>query len=171
MPSPQQIRGAIVATGNTDDKRKVLARNRRARHDYAIDDVYEAGLALVGSEVKSLREGKSSLDEAYCDCRGREIYLVNATIQQYAFAHSRNHEPLRARKLLLHRAEIDRLGVKMRERGYSLIPLELYFKGSKVKVELGLGKGKREHEKREDKKKQEADREVREAMKRSRQSR
>jgi SsrA-binding protein len=169
---PRQGALADMATkGNTEGHTKVLARNRRARHDYAIDDTYEAGLALVGSEVKSIREGKSSLDEAYCELRGREIFLVNATIQAYAFAHGRNHEPLRSRKLLLHRGEIERLGVKMRERGYSLIPLQMYFKGSKVKVEVGLGKGKREHEKREDKKKHEAEREVREAMKRSRQSR
>lgn len=156
------------AKGNSDDARRVLARNKRARHDYAIEDVYEAGLALLGSEVKALRDSRASLEEAYAEVRGNEVFLVNATITPYAFAHARNHEPLRARKLLLHRREIDKLSTKVRERGYTLIPLELYFKGSRVKVELGLGKGKQEHEKRQDKKKQEAEREVREAMKRNR---
>ncbi len=149
---------------NDSPERRVLARNRRARHDYDFEDTYEAGLALQGSEVKSLREGKSSIDDAYCEWRRGEVYLVNASIQAYAYAHARNHEPMRARKLLLHRQEIDRLGTKMRERGFSLIPLELYFKGSHVKVELGLGKGRKAHEKRDAKREAEAQREVREAM-------
>ena len=129
--------------------RKVVARNRRARRDYAVEETYEAGLSLVGSEVKSCRDGKASLADAYATIEGGELWLVGAHIAEYPFSHARNHDPRRHRKLLMHRREIDRLGVKIKERGYTLVVISLYFKRGKIKAELGLARGKRAHDKRE----------------------
>jgi SsrA-binding protein len=143
-----------------DDARKVLLRNRKARHDYAVEDTLETGVALVGSEVKSLREAKGSLVDAHVDVRGGELWLVNAKIDPYPWANQFNHEPLRARKLLAHRAEIKKLGTKVREKGYTLIPLEVYLKEGKIKVEVGLARGKKSYEKRDAKREAEAQREM-----------
>jgi SsrA-binding protein len=139
---------------------KTLVRNRSARHDYAIETTYEAGLVLLGSEVKSLRETHGVIAEAYAELRGGELWLVNAKIEPYPWANQFNHEPTRPRKLLLHKQEIKRLAVRMRDTGLSLIPLEVYLKKGKIKVELGLGKGRREFEKRHAKRAKEADREI-----------
>jgi SsrA-binding protein len=128
---------------------KLVCKNRRAIHDYFISDRIEAGLVLLGSEVKSLRDGRASLGDAYAEVRGGEAYLVRCHIAEYPWANQFNHEPLRERKLLLHRSELRRLAVKLNERGFTLVPLALYFKHGRVKVELGLAKGKRLYDKRE----------------------
>jgi SsrA-binding protein len=153
---------------NRSEETKVLARNRKARHDYAIDETLEAGLALVGSEVKSVRDGKVTLIDAYATVEGGEAWLHQVDIGVYAFAHARNHEPRRRRKLLLHRREIDRLVAKVREKGYTLVPLSLYEKKGRVKVELALVHGKQEYDRREDVKKREAQREIDRGMSRRR---
>ncbi len=142
------------------DERKVLLRNRKARHDYEIDESLETGVALLGSEVKSLREGHGSLVDAYGDVRGGELWLVGAKIDPYPWATQFNHEPLRDRKLLAHRAEIKRLTTKIREKGYTLVPMEVYLKGGRVKVELALARGRRQYEKRDAKREAEARREI-----------
>lgn len=131
------------------DEFKTIATNRRARHDYLIEETYEAGISLMGSEVKTLRSGKASLQDSYAVVRNEEVFLLGVHIPPYPQASMRNHEPTRIRKLLLHRDEIRRLIGKTAERGYTLIPMRLYFKRNKVKVELGLGRGKRKHDKRE----------------------
>jgi SsrA-binding protein len=125
-----------------------IYRNRKVFHDYQIEDRLEAGIALLGSEVKSLRKGSGNLADAYVVFRDGEAWLVNAHISPYAQATHENHEPLRERKLLLSRRELRKLSAKVRERGYSLVPISMYFKGAWVKVELGLGRGKRKHDKR-----------------------
>jgi SsrA-binding protein len=144
---------------------KVLARNRKARHDYAIDETCEAGLALVGSEVKSIRDGKVTLIDAYGLVENGEAWLCEVDIGVYSFAHARNHDPRRRRKLLLHRAEIDRLAGKVREKGLTLVPLSLYEKQGRVKVELALVHGKQEYDRREDVRKREDQRDIDRAMK------
>ena len=127
----------------------IICRNKRATVDYAIEDRFEAGLALMGSEVQSLRSGKASISEAYArvDDHG-EIWLEGAHIAEYPWANRLNHEPTRRRKLLLNRQEISRISVRVIERGYTLVPMALYFKGGYAKLEVGLGKGKRRHDKR-----------------------
>lgn len=147
---------------------KVLARNRKARHEYVIDETLEAGLALVGSEVKSIRDGKVTLVDCYAVIEKGEAWLCELEIGTYTFAHARNHEPRRRRKLLVHRNEIDRLGFKVREKGLTLVPLSLYEKAGRVKVELALVHGKQEYDRREDVKKREAQREIDRAMTRHR---
>lgn len=144
--------------------RQVVARNRRARHDYEILDTFEAGIVLLGPEVKSVRAGKVTLTDAYAMLRRGEIFLVNAHISAYAQAARENSDPRRERKLLLHRAEISRLTSKLRERGFTLIPLEVYLKNGRVKVELGLARGKRQYDKRQTLRKREQDREVQRAI-------
>ena len=149
-----------------DEKPEIesIAKNRRARHDYSIIDTYEAGLVLTGSEVKSLREGKASLSDAYGIVRDGEIFLINLHISVYERASYNNHEPTRTRKLLLHKREIGRLIGAIERQGLTLIPLELYFKRGIVKVALALGKGKKQHDKREDAKARDADREIARAV-------
>ena len=142
------------------DERKVLLRNRKARHDYEIDETLETGIVLVGSEVKSLREAAGSLVDAYGDVRGGELWLVNAQINKYPWANQFNHEPIHDRKLLAHRQEIKRLATKVREKGYTLVPLEVYVKDGKIKVELALARGRRQYEKRDTKRAEEARREM-----------
>lgn len=142
------------------DANKFLAQNRKARHTYAIDETCEAGLALVGSEVKSIRDGKVALVDAYAVIEGGEAWLCELDIGVYAFAHARNHDPRRRRKLLLHRTEIDRLAGKVREKGLTLVPLSLYEKDGRVKVDLALVHGKQEFDRRDDVKKREAQREI-----------
>jgi SsrA-binding protein len=148
------------------DDVKVLVRNRRARHDYDIEETVEAGIALVGSEVKSLRDQRVSIAEGHITIRNGEAWLVGAQIQEYPWAHQRTHAPTRDRKLLLHRREIDKLETKLTQRGYALIPLSMYAKKGTIKLELGVARGKRQYEKRESQKEAEARREIDRAMRR-----
>jgi SsrA-binding protein len=141
-----------------------IAKNRRARHDYSILDTYEAGIVLTGSEVKSLRDGKANLSDAYGIVRNGEIFLLNLHISVYERASYNNHEPTRTRKLLLHKREIGRLIGAIERQGLTLIPLELYFKHGIAKVAMALGKGKKVHDKREDAKARDADREIARAV-------
>ncbi len=143
----------------------MLVRNKKAHHDFAISEKYEAGISLVGSEVKSLRDQNANLVDSYVEIRQSEAWLINAQIQPYPWANQFNHEPRRKRKLLLHRAEIKKLDIKVSQRGFSMVPLSMYMKNGKVKVEFGVGKGKREFEKRNTKKDREAKREIDRAMK------
>lgn len=131
------------------DRVKQICKNRKARFNFQIDNTFEAGICLVGSEVKSLRAGRANLSDAYAKIVGDEMFLVELHISPYDQANRENHEPLRPRKLLLHRREIRKLVGKIAERGFSLIPLQLYFKNGKVKVELGLGRGKKSYDKRD----------------------
>jgi SsrA-binding protein len=143
---------------------KVIATNRRARHDYSIEETFEAGLSLLGSEVKSLRAGRADLKDGYGVVEGSEAWLVGVHISPYQFAREGGHEPERTRKLLLHRGEIARLRGKLDQKGLTLIPLRLYFKKGKAKVEMGLGKGKARYDKRETIKRRQAEREMQRAM-------
>ncbi|MBF5044465.1 SsrA-binding protein SmpB [Aggregicoccus sp. 17bor-14] len=145
---------------------KLIAENRRARHDYTVDEKLEAGLSLLGSEVKALREGTANLADAYALPKGGELFLLNAHIGVYNPASVFTHEPTRGRKLLLHRAELDRWAAKVRERGYSIIPLVLYFRDGKAKVELGLCRGKTHEDRRQDIKERETKREMDRAVRR-----
>ena len=134
----------------SDLKGRAVARNRKAFHDYFIEERLEAGLVLVGSEVKSLRDGRASLGDAYAEERGGEMFLVNAHIGAYAAASRLNHEPLRPRKLLLHRREIQRLTGMIQRRGYTVTPLSLYFdRSGRAKIELGVARGRTHRDKRE----------------------
>jgi SsrA-binding protein len=148
--------------------RKVIARNRRARHDYHIEDTYEAGLVLTGTEVKSLRLGRASLADGFAEISGGEAWLHNVHIPEYLQGTWTNHTPRRIRKLLLHRSEIDRLVSKTSEQGLTIIPLELYFKDGNVKVEIALARGKRTYDKRQDLAKRDAAREMDRALRRRR---
>jgi SsrA-binding protein len=144
--------------------RKVIAQNRRARHDYTILDTYEAGVALVGTEVKSLREGRASMADAFANIDDGEVWLRNLHIPEYSLGSWTNHAPRRSRKLLLHRNEIDRLYGKIREGGLTLVPLSLYFNDGKVKCEIALARGKKDYDKRADMAKRDADREMQRAI-------
>ena len=144
--------------------RKVIASNRRARHDYEILDTYEAGIVLTGTEVKSLRAGRASLTDAFASVDDGEVWLRNLHIPEYTQGSWTNHEPRRTRKLLLHRKEILRLIGKTREGGLSLVPLSMYFSDGKVKVELALAKGKKSYDKRQDLAKRDANREIAKAV-------
>jgi SsrA-binding protein len=128
---------------------KVVCRNRRARHDYHIEETVEAGMVLTGSEVKSLREGRADLVDSYAAVRGNEVFLVGAHIAVYEKASRFGHQPTQERKLLLRKKAIVRLAIKIRERGYTLVPLEIYFKNGWAKVLLGLAKGKKQYDHRE----------------------
>ena len=147
---------------------KLIAENRRARHDYNLLERYEAGIVLTGTEVRPLREGRASLQQAYADVRELEVWLIGAHISEYAQGNVNNHDPDRDRKLLLHRKEIESLIGKVRERGFTLVPTRLYFKDGKAKVELALGKGKERFDKRRDIAKREADRQIERALGRRR---
>lgn len=128
---------------------RAVTENRRARHDYHVEDTVEAGLCLLGSEVKSLRQGAVSLQDSYAEIRQGEVFLVNAHIAPYrAAAFFGHHDPKRPRKLLLHRSEIRRLEARVRQRGYTLVPLRIYFRGGRAKVEIGLARGKRLYDRR-----------------------
>jgi len=137
-----------------------IARNKRARHDYHILETWEAGIALVGTEVKSLREGKANITDAYGTVRDGEVYLLNLHISPYERGGYSNHEPTRTRKLLLHRKEIRRLIGAVERQGLTLVPLELYFKNGVVKVAMALGKGKKLHDKRDTERTRDAEREM-----------
>ena len=147
------------------EQEKVITVNRRARHDYFIDETFEAGMVLTGSEVKSLRDGRANLKDSYARIAKGEAFLVNAHISPYPAANQFNHEPTRARKLLLHKREIRRLTGRISERGLTLIPLRLYFKKGRVKAELGLARGKKLYDKRETMRKRAVQREVERSLK------
>jgi SsrA-binding protein len=147
---------------------KVIAENRRARHDYHLLDRYEAGIVLTGTEVKSLRESRATLQQAYADVRGEEVWLVGAHIAEYAQGNVHNHDPDRDRKLLLHKKEIASLIGKVRERGFTLVPTRLYWKNGKAKVELALARGKELHDKRRDIARRDAERQIERALGRRR---
>jgi SsrA-binding protein len=144
--------------------RKIICVNKKARFDYEIDDLYEAGLALLGTEVKSLRQGRVSLQDAYADIQGGEAYLLHAHIDPYEQGNRNNHDPDRPRKLLLHKQELRRLIGKTQERGLTLIPTRMYFTGGKAKVEIGLAKGKKNYDKRQDLKRRTAQRDIERAL-------
>lgn len=151
---------------------KLISVNRKARHDYFIDETVEAGLVLLGAEVKSLREGQVNLRDSYARItKSGEVVLVGVHISPYGHATREVVDPVRVRKVLLHRREIDRLGGKVRERGFTLVPTKLYFKNGRAKVELGLARGKEQRDKREDLKRAESRREIDRAMKVSRRDR
>lgn len=143
---------------------KTIATNRRARFDYEIGERFEAGMVLQGSEVKSLRAGHANLKDAYAVVKDGEVWLVGAHIAPYSFAREGGHDPERTRKLLLNRQEIDKIAAQIAERGRTLIPIRLYFKDGKAKVELGLARGKDRFDKRETLKRRQADREMERAM-------
>lgn len=143
---------------------RTLSVNRQARHDYHIEETYEAGVALLGTEVKSIRLGRANLKDSYASIEGGELFLHKCHISPYEAASRFNHDPLRPRKLLLHWREIHRLMGRVQEKGYTLIPLSLYAKEGKIKVELGLCRGKKLFDKREDLKRREAEREVERAL-------
>ena len=149
-----------AASSNRQTGRKIIAQNKKARHDYSIEDVYEAGVVLTGTEVKSLRLGRASLVDGFATIDDGEIFLRNVHIPEYTHGSWTNHEPRRTRKLLLHRAEILRLIGKTKESGLTLVPLSIYFSEGKVKVELALARGKRSYDKRQDLAKRDADREI-----------
>ncbi|MDR3348021.1 MAG: SsrA-binding protein SmpB [Acidaminococcales bacterium] len=145
----------------TADDIKILVENRKARHDYFIHDTYEAGIALTGTEVKSLRAGKANLRDSYAQVdKSAQVYLYNLHISPYEEGNRFNHDPLRTRKLLLHRAEINKLIGKVREKGYTLVPLRLYMRRGKVKVAVGLATGKKLYDKRSDQAEKDARREI-----------
>lgn len=147
---------------------KILSDNRRARYDYQLFERFEAGMVLSGTEVKAARAGKIQLVDAYADINGNEAWIHNAHISHYDHGNRYNHEPVRPRKLLLHREEIRKLGVKTRERGLSLVPTKIYLKDGYIKCEIALAKGRKQHDKREAIRKRESDAEARAVMARQR---
>lgn len=147
------------------DGEKVVAVNRKASHDYLLLDKFEAGLVLQGTEVKSIREGRVNLKDSYASAQGGELFLLQCHVSPYSHGNRENHDPLRRRKLLLHRREIRRLIGKIAERGLTLIPTRLYFRDGKIKVELALARGKKEHDRRASEKEKDVNREIRAALK------
>ena len=143
---------------------KVICRNRRALHQYDIHDRLECGIALVGTEVKSLRERSANLEDAYAKVTNGEVWLLGSDIPEYAMGNRMNHKPKRPRKLLLHRREIAKFVGKASQRGFTMVPLKIYFKNGLAKVELAVARGKQKYDKRQDQKKAEADRDIRRAM-------
>ena len=143
---------------------KIITVNRKARHDYFVEETYECGIALAGTEVKSLRAGAVNLKDSYCSIKDGEMFVVGMHISPYEQGNIFNRDPLRQRKLLMHKREIMKLFGYVKRDGYSLIPLSLYFKGSRVKLELGLCKGKKLHDKRDDAARRDASREMDRAM-------
>jgi SsrA-binding protein len=143
---------------------KVIARNKRAFHQYNVFDRLECGIALTGTEVKSLREGSASLEDAYAKIDGGEVWLLGSDIPEYAMGNRMNHKPKRPRKLLLHRREIIKFAGKASERGFTLVPLRLYFRRGRAKVELAIARGKQLHDKRQSLKKADAQRDIRRAI-------
>ncbi|MDB4971078.1 MAG: SsrA-binding protein [Myxococcales bacterium] len=149
-----------------DDEVKVLLRNKRARHDYFVERTIEAGLVLQGSEVKSLREARAVMSDAYAMVNNGEAWLVNLQVTEYPWANHWNHAPKRDRKLLLHRKEIEKLDEAASQAGYTLLPLEVYLKNGRIKVLLGVCKGKKQYDKRQDQKKKDAQRDIEAALRR-----
>jgi SsrA-binding protein len=142
-----------------------VCRNKRAFHEYEVFDTLECGIVLTGTEVKSLREHAASLEEAYAKIDAGEVWLIGSDIPEYTMGNRLNHKPKRARKLLMHKREIDKFAGKASQQGYTLIPLRLYFKQGRAKIEIAVARGKKQYDKREVKKKAEAAREIRQAMK------
>jgi len=151
-----------------DSGEKLIASNKKALHEYFIMQKFEAGLMLTGTEVKSLRDGKANLKDAYVIFKDDEAFLFGAHISPYSHGNLQNHDPERTRKLLLHRREIDKLKVQTTEKGLAVVPLRLYFRGSKVKAEIAIVRGKKQYDKRETERKREADRETAAAIKQNR---
>ncbi|MCK9275721.1 MAG: SsrA-binding protein SmpB [Syntrophales bacterium] len=150
---------------NKHGQEKLICQNKLARQNYFIDEVYEAGIVLMGTEVKALREGRANLKESYAGIKDSEAYLYDMHISPYSHGNIYNHDPLRKRKLLLHKREIKRVYGKYQEKGLALVPLRLYFKNGKVKVEIGIGRGKKLYDKREDMKRKTDKREMERALK------
>lgn len=150
-----------------DNGIQIICQNKKARHNYQIENTMEAGVVLLGTEVKALREGKANLVDCYAVVENEEVFMVHCHISPYTPAHAFNHNPTRKRKLLLHKKEISRLIGLSAEKGYNLVPLKMYFKNGRVKVELAVAKGKKMHDKRDTLKKREADREIARAMRKS----
>jgi SsrA-binding protein len=161
-PAPRLVRVA------ESTRVKPIAENRRARHDYHLLDRYEAGLQLTGTEVKSLRDGRVTLAQAYADLRDGEVWLIGAHIDEYAQGNVANHEPERDRKLLLHRREIESLIGQVQQKGLTLVPTRMYFKNGRVKLELAVGRGKEQRDKRRDIAKRDAQRDIERALRRRR---
>jgi SsrA-binding protein len=151
-----------------EPKIKLLSDNRHAAHDYHLLERFEAGLALTGTEVKSAKDGRVQLKDSFAEVAGNEAWLLNAHIGQYSHGNRENHEPTRRRKLLLHRAEIDKLLGKTREKGLTLVPTKMYLKNGRIKLELAVAKGKKLHDKRETERTREMEAEARAAMNRKR---
>ncbi len=145
---------------NQSEKIKLIAQNKKAYHDFEIGEKFEAGMVLLGTEVKSLRDGRANLKDSYAKVKKNEVFLVGLHISPYSHASYDNHDPERVRKLLLHRSEIKKLLGKTQERGFSLVPLKVYFKDGRVKVEIALARGKKEYDKRHSLKKKEETREM-----------
>ncbi|MBW2473217.1 MAG: SsrA-binding protein SmpB [Deltaproteobacteria bacterium] len=143
---------------------KIIANNKKAYHEYFVDEVFEAGLALQGTEVKSIRMGQVSIKESYCRIRNGEVFVDNMNISPYEQGNRENHDPLRSRKLLLNRYEIDKLIKKVDEKGLTMVPTKIYFKDSRAKLEIGVCRGKKLYDKRETLKRKQADREASRAM-------
>jgi SsrA-binding protein len=152
----------------SDDDIKVVLRNKKARHEYHVEKTLEAGIELRGSEVKSLRDGKASMSDAYAAVEGGQMYLLQLQINEYPFANYFQHEPKRRRRLLLHKREIEQLGKAVQAQGYTLLPLEVYLRNGRFKVQLALCKGKQSHDKRASERERDADREIQRAMGRRR---
>jgi len=160
-----------MANKNTDSSEpgiKIIARNKKARHDYSIEDTFEAGIVLIGTEVKSLRAGHVQLGDAYAQVKNGELWLENSHIDEYECGNRWNHQPRRRRKLLMHKREIHRLETKLKEKGLTLVVLNMYFLKGRAKVELGLGKGRKKYDHRENLKEREQRREIDNYMKRQR---
>lgn len=144
---------------------KIIATNKKAYHEYYIDDTFEAGIVLTGTEVKSIRAGKVNLKESFCRIKNGELFINNMNISPYDFGNRENHDPTRMRKLLLHHTEIDKLIRLTEQKGLAMVPTKLYFKRNYVKLEIGIGRGKKLHDKRQTLKSKEADREMAKALK------
>jgi SsrA-binding protein len=151
-------------SSNAPPARTMIAQNKKARHDYSVTDVFECGIVLMGTEVKSLRQGRASLVDGFATIDDGEVFLHGVHIPEYEMGSWTNHEPRRVRKLLLHKGEILRLIGKTKESGLTLVPLALYFSDGKVKVELALARGKKAYDKRQDMAKRDADRDIRKAL-------
>ena len=150
----------VTKVKDDEDAIKIVARNRRARFEYDLMETFEAGIVLTGTEVKSLRTGKASMEEAYASVDREEVWLYGCDIPEYLQANRMNHKPKRPRKLLLHRQEIDRLSTKASERGLTIVPLKIFFKKGMAKVEISIAKGRKLYDKREALKKQDAKRDI-----------
>jgi SsrA-binding protein len=160
MPS-----GRIWKMVKTKESVKIVTKNRKARFNFFIEETYEAGIVLKGTEVKSIRDGKINLSDSYADFRSGELFLMNCHISPYTHSFYDNHEPLRKRKLLLKKRELRRLEAKVLQRGFTLIPTRVYLKRGLIKVEIGLAKGKRSYDKREAMKKRDQERDIRASLK------
>ena len=154
----------MAAKKNDEEGIKVVCRNKRAFHEYEVSDRLECGIVLTGTEVKSLRDGQGNLEDAYAKIEAGEVWLIGSDIPEYAMGNRMNHTPKRPRKLLLHRREIAKFAGKATQRGFTLVPLRMYFKQGLAKVELAIARGKQMHDKRQTEKKADAQREIRRAM-------